>query len=243
MRLCGCSDAVGCSGTASGFGHDLRVGSAPRGTRWPCGAGPCLGSGFAHRCASLSSCLGGRAVTARGACHAQDIVSIPAYRLQCRPPDPVFRLAEEASLAMVAALPLRAVPVRVMAGLRSEGIRAPVRTFEHVSIASRARVALCSPEHSMAVARIEEALASDEPRMGPAPRLLACGVRDVSHSRRPTHRACSSPVAPRGCGRDQGSGSARNPASCCRGSRSRIAANACAGSLFAPPPPLEARGD
>lgn len=75
-----------------------------------------------------------------------------------------------AVVATVAALPMRAILAQVIASLRSVGIRDPVLTFDHVSIAARARVAQCSPAHSLAVARIDVALscehASMDPRLG-----------------------------------------------------------------------------
>lgn len=81
----------------------------------------------------------GRSPMEAWAIHRTYAAPLSAYRLQDRPLDAALRLSEEASIATATSLLMRAVLVRVMAGLRSIGNRVPVRTFDHVSVAARSR--------------------------------------------------------------------------------------------------------
>lgn len=61
------------------------------------------------------------------------VAPVPAYRLQS---DVQLRVAEEATRATVAAMPMRVGLAQAIAGFGAVGIRVPVRTFGHVSIAA-----------------------------------------------------------------------------------------------------------
>lgn len=59
------------------------------------------------------------------------------------------------------AMPMRAMTSRVVASLIAFGIRTPASTCDIVYMVARARVALSSPGHAVAMARVAVALASD----------------------------------------------------------------------------------
>lgn len=103
------------------------------------------------------------------AMHMVYVASALAYRLQHRGLDARRRLAEDATLVISMAIPMRAIPTRVVGTLTAFGIRTLRRTYDHVSLAARARVALCSLGHSEAVARMPWS----QMRCGLAPALIS----------------------------------------------------------------------